>query len=447
MSEFIFKRKIYSKILQWKEESKGSSALLIEGPRRVGKSTIVKEFVSKEYKSHIFIDFNKTSQEIKKLFDDIMDLDRLFLVLQTVYHISLYKRESAIVFDEVQNCPKARQAIKYLVEDGRYDYIETGSLISIKKNTESITIPSEEDRIFMNPMDFEEFQWAVGNSNMIDMLAQFWNQKISLGSLHRNVMRDFRLYMLVGGMPQSALAYIKTNDFKEVDKAKRRIVNLYKDDFLKVDPSGKTSDLFLSIPSQLSSNAKRFYSNAVIGQQREETIADFIRSLSESRTVNICYKCNDPNIGMNLYRDSSDYKLFVADTGLFITMAYWDKDYTDNIIYQKLLLDKLPANLGYVFENMVAQTLVSLGYELFYYIWKKDEKHYYEIDFLIPDGFKISPIEVKSSNYSTHASLDAFYDKYSSRIKRSFLISPKEYNQQGELMFLPPYFLPFALNT
>ena len=432
-------------MLLWKKENKGNSALLIEGPRRVGKSTIVEEFAKNEYKSYIFIDFNKVSIDIKDLFDDLMDLDRLFLYLQTIYKVSLHVRESVIVFDEVQNCPKARQAIKYLVEDGRYDYIETGSLISIKKNTASITIPSEEDRIFMNPMDFEEFQWALGNYNMVDMLEEFWKKNLNLGTLHRSMMREFRLYMLVGGMPQAVAAYLEHNDFQVVDNVKRKIINLYKEDFLKIDPSGKTSDLFLSIPSQLSANAKRFYSNAVIGQQSEEKIADFVRSLSESRTVNVCYKCNDPNIGMKLHKDSSVYKLYIADIGLFITMVYWDKKYTDNVIYSKLLSDSLPANLGYVFENMVSQILVSLDFELFYYIWKRDEKHYYEVDFLISEGFKITPIEVKSSKITSHASLDDFQKKFSSRINRSLLVSPKEYRSFGNLVSLPPYFLPFAL--
>lgn len=443
----IFKRKIYSKILKWKKENDGKSALLIEGPRRVGKSTIVEEFAKREYKSYILIDFNKVSNDIKDLFEDLLDLDHIFLYLQTVYKVSLHTRQSVIVFDEVQKCPNARQAIKYLVEDGRYDYIETGSLISIKKNTQTITIPSEEDRIFMNPMDFEEFQWALGNKVSYEMLQKFWKGKIPLDNLHRTMMREFRLYMLIGGMPQAVDTYIQSNDFRDVDRIKRRIINLYKDDFLKIDPSGKISDIFISIPSQLSSNAKKFYSNAVIGQQTDDKLTEIITSLSESRTVNVCYKCQDPNIGMNLHKVSSEYKLYVCDTGLFITMVYWDKDYTDNILYQKLLSDKLAANLGYIYENLVAQILVSLGYNLFYYTWKKDDKHYYEIDFIIPDDFKVAPIEVKSSNYSTHASLDAFINKFSSRIKNSYLIQPKEYRHDGNISIIPPYFLPFALES
>lgn len=445
MAEIIFKRKIYDRILQWKRENNGKSALLIEGPRRVGKSTIVREFAKKEYKSYIFIDFNKASEDVKRLFDDLMDLDRIFLFLQAAYNVSLHNRDSVIIFDEVQQCPKARQAIKYLVEDGRYDYIETGSLISIKKNTEFITIPSEEERISMYPMDFEEFLWAIGKANTYDILQTFWNKKLPLGNLHRNLMRDFRLYMLIGGMPQSIVAYLETNDFQAVEKVKRKIINLYKEDFLKIDPSGKTSDIFISIPSQLSSHGKQFYTNAVIGRQSQDTITDIIRSLAESKTVNVCYNCLDPDIGMKLNKDLSQYKLFLCDTGLFVTMIYWDKEITDNIIYQKFISDKLPSNLGYIFENVVAQILVASGNELFYYTWARDDKHYYEIDFLISQGSKISPIEVKSSNYASHASMDAFGQKFSSRIFKKYLVCPKEYQNKGDVFIVPPYFLPFAL--
>lgn len=439
----IFKRKIYNQILKWKEENKGKSALLIEGPRRVGKSTIVKEFAKKEYESSIIIDFNKTSPEIRDLFNNLMDLDYIFLYLQTVYKVSLVNRKSVIVFDEVQKCPQARQAIKYLVEDGRYDYIETGSLISIKKNTENITIPSEEDRISMHPMDFEEFEWAIGNDNLFGMLKKFWDTKRPVGSLHRDLMKNFRLYMLVGGMPQAVEEYIETNDFQKVDEVKRKIIRLYDDDFLKIDPSGRTSKLFLSIPSQLSRNAKRFSSHAVVGKQTEDALITHLNLLGDSKTVNICYHCDDPNVGMNLTKDESSYKLFLADTGLFITMVFWDKSFTENTIYQKLLLDKLPANLGYVFENMVSQMIVSKGEQLFYYTWKRDARHYYEIDFILSTGAKISPVEVKSSSSSAHASLDAFYKKFSSRIKDNYLIIPKEFHKDHEIIILPPYFMPF----
>ena len=439
----VFRRKIYSKILTWKEESKGKSALLIEGPRRVGKSTIVREFACNEYKSHIIIDFNKASKEVIDLFNNLMDLDYIFLYLQAAYKVSLEPRHSVIVFDEVQNCPRARQAIKYLVEDGRYDYIETGSLISIKKNTQNITIPSEEERLSMHPMDFEEFSWAIGNDNLFEMLRTFWDTKKNLGSLHRSIMREFRLYMLVGGMPQAVNEYLDTNDFQKVDKVKRNIVRLYEDDFLKIDISGRTSKLFMSIPAQLSSSARRFSTRKVVGKQMEDAIVNYLNLLVDSKTVNICYHCDDPNTGMNLTKNISNYKLFIADTGLFITMAFWDNAYSDNIIYQKLLSDKLPANLGYIFENMIAQMLVANGKQLFYYTWKKDERHYYEIDFILSRGTKISPLEVKSSSYRAHASLDAFYKKYSARIRNNYLVVPKEMQRDHEILIIPPYFVPF----
>lgn len=440
----IFKRKIYSEILKWKKESNGKTALLIEGPRRVGKSTIVKEFAQREYKTHIIIDFNKVSPDIKNLFNNLLDLDYIFLYLQTIFHVSLLQRESVIVFDEVQKCPMARQAIKYLVEDGRYDYIETGSLISIKKNTAGITIPSEEERISMHPMDFEEFEWALGNENLFEIIGNFWLNKKSVGPLHRSLMKEFRLYMLIGGMPQAVEEYIFSNDFKKVDDVKRRIIRLYEDDFIKLDPSGRISQLFLSIPSQLSNGSKRFSTFAVIGKQTEEALMIQLQALEESKTVNVCFQCNDPNVGMNLTKDLSSYKLFMADTGLFISLAFWDKDFTENTIYQKLLMDKLPANLGYIFENMIAQMIVAKGNNLYYYSWKKDDRHYYEIDFILPRGVKIDPIEVKSSTSATaHSSLDAFINKFSNRIGNAFLVIPKEFSKEQQVTILPPYFFPF----
>lgn len=439
----IFKRKIYDKILQWKNENEGRTALLIEGARRIGKSTIVKEFAQREYKSYIIIDFNKVSEEIRALFDNLLDLDYIFLYLQTVYHVSLERRKSVIIFDEVQKCPKARQAIKYLVEDGRYDYIETGSLISIKKNTENITIPSEEDRLSMHPMDFEEFQWALGNNNYFDLLRKFWDDKKPVGTLHRTLMRQLRLYMLVGGMPQAVAEYIETNNFEKVDRVKRRILRLYEDDFIKLDPSGKASKLLLSIPSALSGNKRRFYSNGIIGKQMDDTLSKMLNLLEDSKVVNVCYHCDDPNVGMSLTKNDEVFKLYLADIGLFITLIFWDKSFIENIIYQKLLSDKLPANLGYVFENLISQMLVAKSNKLFYYTWKKDERHYYEIDFLLSEGAKISPLEVKSSTSFTHASLTAFYNKYSSRIAHNYLVIPKEFRQEREITVIPPYYIPF----
>ena len=443
MAKRIFKRKIYSQILQWKEENDGSSALLVEGARRVGKSTIVEEFARQEYESYILIDFNKASKAIKSLFDDLMELDYIFMVLQQTYKKTLVPRKSVIIFDEVQKCPTARQAIKYLVQDGRYDYIETGSLISIKKNTEGITIPSEEDSIQMYPMDYEEFRWALSDETTVPILRKFWEMKKPLGPAHRNTQRDLRLYMLVGGMPQAVNTYLDTNNLKKVDAAKRKIIKLYADDFRKIDPAGRITRLFLSIPAQLSNNESRYQPTTVLGNVDSEKMTELLSNLEDSKTVSFAYHSNDPNVGMELTKDDTRFKLFVADTGLFVTMAFWDKNYTENVIYEKLLSDKLSANLGYVYENLIAQMLTATGNKLFYYTWPKDEKHNYEIDFLLSRGAKIDPIEVKSSGYKTHASLDDFCSKFSSRIGNRYLVYTKDLNKDGQTVLVPVYMTPF----
>ena len=404
----VFKRKAYKKLLEWKQKRNGSTAILIEGARRVGKSTLLETFASNEYESHILIDFNKASKEVKLLFEDLMNLDFLFMQLQAHYNVILKNRKSVIIFDEVQQCPQARQAIKYLVADGRYDYIETGSLISIKKNTKNITIPSEEERITLYPMDYEEFRWALGDESTMPLLGSFYERHLPLGSAHRAKMRDLRLYMLVGGMPQAVNAYLETNNLSIVDEVKRGIIKLYQDDFQKLDSSGRLETLFMEIPSQLSQNTNRYRPYSAIGEVNNDKMIEFLRSLEDSKTVLISYHSNDPNVGMSLTKDISKYKLFCADTGLFVTLAFWDKDFTENIIYQKLLSDKLSANLGYIYENLVAQMLSASGNKLFYYTWPKDSTHNYEIDFLVSRGSKLHPIEVKSSGYRRHASLDAF---------------------------------------
>lgn len=440
MEKRVFKRKIYNKILKWKNESNGETALMVQGARRIGKSTIVEEFAKNEYSSYIVIDFNKASSVVKSLFDDLMDLDFIFLQLQTIYNVVLENRKSVIIFDEVQKCPKARQAIKYLVQDGRYDYIETGSLISIKQNTKGITIPSEEEHLDMFPMDFEEFRWALGDNASLNLIKLFYENRKPLEAAHRIKERDLRLYMLVGGMPQAVNEYLNTNNLSKVDAVKRRIIQLYSDDFLKIDPTGKLSKLFLAIPAQLSKSSKRYYTHSVIGEVEENVEAEMLVSLEDSRTVLVSYHSDDPNVGMSLTQDISRYKLFVADTGLFVTMAFWDKDFAENVIYQKLLADKLEANLGYIYENLVAQMLTAAGNKLFYYTFEKDEKHYYEIDFLLSRGNKICPIEVKSSGYKTHASLNAFRTKFSSRIKNSYLVYTKDFQVgENELLYLPFY--------
>ena len=438
----VFKRKAYKKLLEWKQKRNGSTAILIEGARRVGKSTLVETFASNEYESHILIDFNKASKEVKLLFEDLMNLDFLFMQLQAHYNVILKNRKSVIIFDEVQQCPQARQAIKYLVADGRYDYIETGSLISIKKNTKNITIPSEEERITLYPMDYEEFRWALGDESTMPLLGSFYERHLPLGSAHRAKMRDLRLYMLVGGMPQAVNAYLETNNLSIVDEVKRGIIKLYQDDFQKLDSSGRLETLFMEIQSQSSQTTNRYRPYSAIGEVNSDKMIEFLRSLEDSKTVLISYHSNDPNVGMSLTKDISKYKLFCADTGLFVTLAFWDKDFTENIIYQKLLSDKLSANLGYIYENLVAQMLSASGNKLFYYTWPKDSTHNYEIDFLVSRGSKLHPIEVKSSGYRRHASLDAFCLKYSGLVDKRYLIYTKDFSKDGETILLPVYMTP-----
>ena len=436
----IFKRKIYDEMLLWKNESKGSTALLIEGPRRVGKSTIVKNFVQHEYRSHIIIDFAKASDSEKNIFEDLSNMDYFFTRLKLIKGVSLYERESVIVFDEVQNHPIARQAIKYLVEDGRYDYIETGSLISIHKNVSNILIPSEEECISMYPMDYEEFKWALGDCETIPTLRQVLHDRKPIGDdVNRKMMRDYRLYMLIGGMPQAVSKYIDTLDLSKVDKVKRGILRLYEEDFHKLDKSDKVKAMFKAIPSELYKNARRYQTTTVLGKTSNDTIMGLVEMLEDSRTVNIAYHANDPNVGLELTANRSQYKMYVCDTGLFITMAFWDKKFTENIIYQKLLSDKLETNLGYVYENAVAQALASLGNKLFYYTWPTENNHYYEVDFLLSRGFKLWPLEVKSEGYSTHKSLDEFCEKFSSRISNRFLIYTKDIRKDKETLMIPIY--------
>ncbi len=416
---------------------------MIEGARRVGKSTLVEQFAKNEYDSYILIDFNEASEEVTALFNNLMNMDYIFLQLQSIYNVVLKKRKSVIIFDEVQNCPRARQAIKYLVKDGRYDYIETGSLISIKKNTKNITIPSEEERVTLYPMDYEEFRWAMGDEATIPLLRTFYDNKLPLAQAHREAMRNFRLYLLVGGMPQAVEAYLETNNFSMVDLAKRGVIRIYQDDFQKLDPTGRLETLFMNIPSQLSQTNNRFKPYAVLGDVDEDKLMEFLKDLEDSKTTLFAYHSNDPNVGMSLTKDISKFKIFCADTGLFVTLAFWDKDYTENVIYQKLLNDKLSTNLGYVYENMIAQMLATSGNKLFYYTWPKDETHNYEIDFLLSHGTKLQPIEVKSSGYNTHKSLDVFCEKYAHIVERRYLIYTKDLKTDKGIILLPVYMTPF----
>ena len=445
MGKPVFKRKIYEEILEWKEKRSNKYALLIKGARRVGKSTIAEEFAENEFKSYILIDFAHTSKEIVELFDDTYDLDFFFLKLQQLTGIRLYKNESVIIFDEVQLLPKARQAIKYLVADGRYKYIETGSLLSIKKNTRDILIPSEEHKISMYPMDFEEFLWAVGDDITADTIKMLLKNKKAAGNaMHRNLMRVFRLYMLIGGMPQAVETYIEQNNLQEVDEVKREIVDLYEEDFTKIDGTGLAGDIYDAIPANLSSNASRYVlSNAREGT-RAEQVRELIPDMLSSFTVNIAYHANNPGVGMSLTKDAGRYKMFLSDVGLFVTLAFKDKNYTDNVIYNKLLSDKLDANLGYVYENVVAQMLTAKGNNLFYYTMNSNtSNHLYEIDFLMSVSDKICPIEVKSGNYRSHKSLDVFCDKFSSRIRDKYVIHTKDYKWENGINYIPVYMVPF----
>ena len=445
MEKPVFKRKIYNEILEWKENRSNKYALLIKGARRVGKSTIAEEFAKNEFKSYILFDFAHTSKEIIGLFDDMYNLDFFFLQLQQFTGIRLYEKESVIIFDEVQLLPKARQAIKYLVADGRYRYIETGSLLSIKKNTKDILIPSEEHKISMYPMDFEEFLWAIGDEITADTIKLLLKNKKSAGdALHRNLMRKFRLYMLIGGMPQAIETYIGQNNLQAVDEVKREIVDLYEEDFVKIDGTGLAGDIYDAIPANLSNNASRYVlSNAREGT-RSEQVRELIPDMLSSFTVNIAYHANNPSVGMPLEKDAGRYKLFLADVGLFVTLVFKDKNYTENVIYNKLLSDKLEANLGYVYENVVAQMLIAKGNNLFYYTMESDtSNHLYEIDFLISVSNKICPIEVKSGNYRSHKSLDVFCNKFSSRIRDKYVVHTKDYKWENGIHYIPVYMVPF----
>ena len=440
-----FKRKIYDKFLEWKKNSDGKTALLVEGARRIGKSTIVEEFAKNEYESYILIDFTKASKEVLNLFDDISDLNYIFLRLQLIYHKELQERKSLIIFDEVQFCPKARQAIKHLVADHRYDYMETGSLISIRKNVKDILIPSEERQVQMYPMDFEEFKWALGDTVTIKLLRESFEKYQPLGDdLNRRMMRDFRLYMLVGGMPKAVSTYIETNNMRLVDEEKRDILRLYESDFMKIDSTGKAAMLFKSIPSQLEKNASRYQVSSVLENQRNSTVLELISEMESSKTVLVSYKSDDPNAGLTRTKDLENFKLFVCDTGLFTTMLFMDKDFTDNIIYEKLLSDKLSVNLGYLYENVVAQILKANGNSLFYYTFLDEKsRHNFEIDFLLARNNKVCPIEIKSSGYKTHASLDAFSEKYSSRILNKYLVHTKDLGKDKDVFSIPVYMTMF----
>jgi predicted AAA+ superfamily ATPase len=382
---------------------------------------------------------------VSDLFNDISDLNYLFLRLQFIYQVQLYEKESVIIFDEVQLQPLARQAIKHLVKDGRYHYIETGSLISVRSKSKNIIIPSEETKVDMYPMDYEEFRWALGDTITIPMLHESFEKKIPLGdAVHRKLMKDFRLYMLVGGMPQAVLAYIRTNNFTAVDLAKRDIISLYEEDFGKIDASGRAKAMYDAIPAQLSKNAMRYQVGSALSDEKAERVINIIKDMDDSKTVNIAYHSDDPNVGLALTKNQQCFKMYTSDTGLFVTLAFMDSEITENVIYEKLLNDKLSTNLGYVYENVIAQMLKTSGKNLFYHtIPYAEGKKYYEIDFLVTDKHKISPVEVKSSGYKTHKSLDVFCEKFSERVKSKYVIYTKDYKRENGVEYVPVYMTMF----
>ena len=447
------KRKIYNKLLNWKKESNGEYALLIDGARRVGKSYIVRQFAEKEYSSYVILDFNLVSKSIKDLFENDLDnLDRFFMYLSNYTGKTLYTRDTLIVFDEVQQYPKARAAIKYLVKDGRYDYIETGSLISIKKNVEGIVIPSEEEHIKMFPMDFEEFLWAMGEEMLMPFIKDCFKSKKPMGQLmHRRAMDYFRLYMIVGGMPQAVEKYVETRDFSKVDKLKRRILDLYRSDISKFAKGydAKVKSIFEEIPSQLQKHEKKFRLSALKEGARTRDYETAFFWLDDAMIINSCYNTTEPNVGLNLNKDTNTMKCYMADTGLLISHAFDTNEIVSEDLYRKILLDKLEMNSGMIIENIVAQMLRTAGHKLFFYSNSSmtDRDSRMEIDFLIGKGkitarHNISPIEVKSSARYTLTSLKKCIAKYGSYLSTAYVIHPADLKEEDNIIYLPLYMCP-----
>ncbi|MGM9600744.1 MAG: ATP-binding protein [Faecousia sp.] len=445
----MLKRKIYNSLVAWKQKSNGTTALLIDGARRVGKSFIVEQFAKNEYKSYIIIDFGNAPQDILDLFvNDSADLDLFFAKLAAFYSTVLHRRESLIVFDEVQQYPRARQLIKYLVADGRYDFLETGSLIRLKKNVKDIIIPSEEEHIEMFPMDFEEFLWAMGDEATVPLIKHCFEAKKPLGqTLHRKVMNDFRQYILVGGMPQSVLAYLDGKNFMASDEAKRRILRLYRDDVSKFAEGyeDKVFAVFDGIPGQLSKKEKKYKLASISKTARFRTFEDSFIWLNEAMIVNTCFNATDPNVGLALSADNATQKCYMADTGLLVTQTFMDGAFTDNELYRAILFDKLDINEGMLMENIAAQMLRCNGHKLYFYS-RCDNEHrenHIEIDFLIAEGKKVAPIEVKSGNYRSHSSLDKFRKKFSSKIGNSYILYTKDVMEKDGIIHLPIYMAMF----
>ncbi len=446
------KRKIYSQLLHWKETEQGKVALLIDGARRVGKSYIVGEFARNEYKSHIIIDFNSAGRDIYELFHNhVSNLDTLFLYLQNITGVRLHERQSLIVFDEVQLCPRARSAIKHLVADGRYDYIETGSLVSINKNVKDILIPSEERRIKMFPMDFEEYLWAVGEEMMMPLIGQCYERRQPLGPLHRKAMELFRQYMIVGGMPQAVSRFVETGNLAEVDKVKRDIINLYKADIEKYATGYETKvkSIFEQIPSSLQRHEKRFRLSDIKSTARFREYETSFFWLEESQVVNVCWASTEPTIGLGMRLDNSRLKCYMADTGLLVSMAFDERGIVSAELYRKLLLDKLEVNKGMLVENVVAQMLRAAGHRLFFFsqLSRSNSQETMEVDFLIQkptvtDRHNISPIEVKSGSGYKLSSLRKMRHKYADKLSTPYVIHSQDYKEADGICYLPLYMTP-----
>lgn len=443
------KRKIYDRLLEWKEKDHGNCALLLDGARRVGKSYIAEQFGKNEYKSYLLIDFAHLPKEVKEIFEnDLNDFDLFFNKLAAYYRVVLYRRESLIIFDEVQRYPAARELIKYLVADGRYDYLETGSLISLRKNVENIVIPSEEEHVEMFPMDFEEFLWAMGDETTVPFLKECYERLQPLGqAVHRRVMNDFRQYMLVGGMPQAVEAYINSKNFEESDRIKKRILTLYREDITKFAKGyeAKVLSIFDEMPSQLSKTEKKYkLSNLEKGARFREYENAFMW-LAEAMVVNNCYNATDPNVGLSMSGEYSTRKCYMGDTGLLVTHSFMDDKYTDNELYRDILLDKLHVNEGMLMENIVAQELRANGHKLYFYSRSDTDKreNNMEIDFLIRHQRKICPVEVKSGAYRKHSSLDKFKSKFSGKIGQPYILYTKDIFVKENVVHLPIYMAMF----
>ena len=447
------RRKIYTELLKWKEEEAGRTALLIDGARRVGKSYIVENFAKQEYKSYIIIDFNRVNQEVTELFENYLnDLDLFFMYLSNYYNVKLYERDTLIIFDEVQLFPRARAAIKYLVADGRYDYIETGSLMSIKKNVKDIVIPSEERHLRMYPLDFEEFLWALDNESLMDFIKVFFEKKKPLGAaLHRKAMDYFRQYMIVGGMPQAVERYVETKDFERVDRVKRDILELYRADIVKHAQGYemKVEQIFDDIPAQLQKHDKKFKLPSLKKEARFRDYEDAIFWLSDAMIVNVCYNSTAPNIGLKLNMDRVTMKCYMADTGLLISHAFDENGIVSEEIYKKLLFDKLEVNKGMIMENIVAQMLVASGHKLYFYNnpSRDDASLRMEIDFLIAKSkitskHNISPIEVKSGGKYTLTSLKKCREKYTEQLDTLYVLHKNDLKVEEGIVYLPLYMTP-----